>query len=446
MNTAIKFLLTIVFVSVFTFVASPVEAQPGRGPTAVAVGKVAEVEPGSLDETFVGSLQPMRTSTVGSAVDGRVISMKVDRGDPVSADPAFPASPDSFVGQPVMQLRTGTLEIEIGGAEILLKLAQQALDELKVSLPQEIELSQAKTAEAEARLQYSKDAFERSKRLGGSGGAISEGELELTRSQYLADQQAARAAKIDLDRLLATRDLRLLQLSLRIESGKQELERLNDLKAKYTIRAPFEGLVTEKLTEVGEWVTKGQPVVEIVQLNPIEMVINAPQKYVRRIQEALELADNEYPMTAEIEIDGFNQPFTGVVKRIISKADLRSRTFPVRIELKNPKRKAGYQLQPGMLGRACLKLPQPKMLMVSKDALVLGGTRATVFKVEKQGEQTVAIGVPVDKGASLGEWIEVKGELSPDDQVVVFGNERLRSGQPIRISRTIEDLPKSPAN
>ena len=446
MNTSIKFLLTIVFVSVFTFVTSDVRAQPGRGPTAVAVGNVAEVQPGSLDETFVGSLQPMRASTVGSAVDGRVISMEVDRGDPVTADPAVPTSPDSFVGQPVMQLRTGTLEIEIGSAEILLKLAQQALDELKVSLPQEIELSQAKTAEAEARLQYSKDAFERSKRLGGSAGAISEGELELTRSQYLADQQAARAAKIDLDRLQSTRDLRLLQLSLRIESGKQELERLNDLKAKYTIRAPFEGLVTEKLTEVGEWVTKGQPVVEIVQLNPIEMVINAPQKYVRRIQEALESASEENPMTAEIEVDGFNQPFTGVVKRIISKADLRSRTFPVRIELKNPERKAGYQLQPGMLGRACLKLPQPKMLMVSKDALVLGGTRATVFKVEKQGEQTVAIGVPVDKGASLGQWIEVKGELTPDDQVVVFGNERLRSGQPIRISRIIEDLPKSPAN
>ncbi len=444
MDAARKILTAIVFVAVFTFPLCDVLAQPGRGPTAVAVGQVAEVLQGESTEIFVGSLQPMRTSTVGSAVDGRVISIEVDRGDPVFADPLLSESPDTFVGQPMMQLRTGTLEIEIGSAEILLKLAEQALDELRVTLPQEIELANAKAAEAEAKLQYSKDAYERSKRLGGAEGAISEGELELTRSQYLADQEAARAAKIDLDRLKSTRELRLLQLSLRIESGKQELARLNDLKAKYTIRAPFEGLVTEKLTEVGEWVTKGQAIVEVVQLNPIEMVINAPQKYVRRIQESLESAGKENPMTAEIEIDGYDKPLQGVVKRIISKADLRSRTFPVRIEIQNPELSMGYQLQPGMLGRASLKFAQPKMLMVSKDALVLGGSKATVFKVTNQGDQTVATGVPVTTGVSLQDWVEVKGELTRDDRVVVFGNERLRNGQPIRVTRTFEEVPKSP--
>lgn len=432
----------LVFVSVLTLALNAVHAQPGRGPAAVAVGNVAEVRRAGL-ETFVGSLQPMRTSTVGSAVDGRVISIGVDRGDPVTADEPSTQTPGVFVGQPVMQLRTGTLDIEIGAAEILLKLAQQAYDELKVSLPQEIELAQAKVAEAEARLQYSKDAFERSKRLGGSGGAISEGELELSRSQYLADQEAARGAKIDFDRLKSTRDLRLLQLSLRLEAGNQELTRLHDLKAKYTIRAPFEGLVTEKFTEVGEWVTQGQAIVEIVQLNPIEMVINTPQEHINRLQQSLGAASDEQPLIATIRIDGFEKPLEGVVKRIVAKADLRSRTFPVRIEIDNPTLGTGYALQPGMLGRASLLIGSEKdMLMVKKDALVLGGNNTRIFKVVKQEEETVAVGVPVTIGISWGEWIEVTGDLSANDRVVLLGNERLRSGQAIKVTRTIDELPK----
>jgi RND family efflux transporter MFP subunit len=430
------------FVIVLTFTFADLSAQPGRGPAAVAVGKVAQVRRAGL-ETFVGSLQPMRRSTVGSAVDGRVISMEVERGDPVTADPNRTNNSETFVGQPVMQLRTGTLEIEIGSAEILLKLAQQAFDELTVSLPREIELANAKAAEAQARLQYSKDAFDRAARLGGSSGAISEGELELSRSQYLADQEAARGATIDLERLKSTRDLRLLQLTLRIESGKQELERLHDLKAKYTIRAPFEGLVTEKLTEVGEWVTQGQAVVEIVQLNPIEMIINTPQEHIGRIQQSLGAASEAHPLIANIEIDGYDHPLEGTVKRIIAKADLRSRTFPVRIEIQNPPLGSGYALQPGMLGRASLMIGvEQDMTMVKKDALVLGGAQTMIFKVAKQGEETVALGVPVKMGASLGEWIQVIGDITVEDQVVLLGNERLRSGQAIKISRVIDETPE----
>ncbi|MFK7766020.1 MAG: efflux RND transporter periplasmic adaptor subunit [Mariniblastus sp.] len=435
----------LVFASFLTLaiITATAQAQPGRGPASVAVGKVAKIQRAGA-ESFVGTLQPLRKSTVGTAVDGRVLSISVEPGDPVRA--TNESTSERFIGQPLLQLRTGTLEIEIGAAEIQLKLSQQAMDELGVSLPREIELASARAAEANARLSYSKNNYNRARKLRGASGAISQGELEQAKSQYLADQEAARATTIDFDKLKSTRELRVLQTQLVVEASKQELARLNDLKSKYTIRAPFEGLVTQKLTDVGEWVTKGQAIVEVVQLNPIEMIINAPQEQLNALQNSLGSATDEKPLTAEIKIDGYDKPLQGIVKRIVPQGDLRSRTFPVRIEIENPMVGSSYLLQPGMLGRASLEIGKVRdRVLVKKDAIVLGGGSPVVFKTipptSADADMTVT-GIPVTIGDSFGSWIQVTGDLSPGDQVVVLGNERLRPNQAVKISRVDEDVPE----
>ncbi len=423
-------------------------AQRNSGPASVAVGKVGSLKRAAA-QSFVGTLQSVRQSTIGTAVEGRVLSINVEPGDPVSAvkdSSASETKPKNFVGQTLVQLQTGTLEIEIGASEIQLKLSQQAVDELSVSLPQEIKLAAANSAEAEARLSFSKNNYTRSQRLRGASGAISQGELEQAKSQYLADQQSARAAQIDYERIKSTRELRVLQTQLNVQASKQELARLNDLKSKYTIRAPFEGIVTQKLTDVGEWVTKGQAVVEIVQLNPIQMIVNAPQSRLNDLQQSLGNATKDKPLTVDIQIDGYDKPLKGIVKRIVPQADLRSRTFPVRIEIQNPMVGSSYALQPGMLGRASLKMGKVvERLVVKKDAIVLGVGSPKVFKVippsTANGDASV-IGVDIKTGDSYGDWIEVTGDLTTKDEVVILGNERLKPNQSIKVSKVIEDSPE----
>lgn len=409
--------------------SNAVAAQASSEAATVAVGRVAEVRLAD-SQSFVGTLQPLRKSTLGSAVDGRVVSIDLMPGDSVSAD------------QSVAQLRTGTLEIELRTAEIALKTSRQSLQEMETSLPKEMELARANVRETKARLQYSKTEYDRSQRLRGSSGAISQGELELSRSLYLADQEAASSARIEFEKLTLTKDVRLMQSQLSVEAAQQEVKRLLDLKQKYTIRAPFEGVITEKLTEVGEWITQGQPIAEVLQLNPIVLVVNAPQEQLQAIQNSMILATEEKPLLATIQVEGVASPIEGVVKSIVSQADLRSRTFPVRIEIENQGVGSGYVLQPGMLGRATLLVgPKTDMLMVKKDALVLGGRVPRVFKILSQNGTDTAVEVQVKTGAALDEWIQVTGELSTTDRVVLLGNERLRDGQEVRVARTIEDLP-----
>jgi multidrug efflux pump subunit AcrA (membrane-fusion protein) len=70
------------------------------------------------------------------------------------------------------------------------------------------------------------------------------------------------------------------------------------------------------------------------------------------------------------------------------------------------------------------------VLVVPKDALVLGGPSPVVFVIDPETKESKAKArpVPVQLGIATESWIEVKGELKPGQQVVVEGNERLRPG------------------
>ena len=230
-------------------------AQPGKGgPSPVVSGRAVKIRRAGT-ESFVGTLRPIRQTVVGSAVDGRVIKVHIAEGDPVTAesknsslsnelslDPGQGDSLDNddqnFRGQALVQLRTGTLDIEIESAEIQEKLARQILSELEISIPKNIESAKALLAGAKAKLVYSKANFDRSQNLSTRAGAISELELEQARSLFQADQQAVLAAEADYQRILTTREILLAQARTRADSSAQEVKRLQDLRLKYTIRAP----------------------------------------------------------------------------------------------------------------------------------------------------------------------------------------------------------------
>lgn len=410
-----------------------VAAQPPSEEAIVVCGRVISTSQ-TNQQSFVGSVEPIRRSVVGSAVDGRVLDLLFDLGDPVSGE----TSEQGFVGQPLVQLRTTTLDIEVETARLLTLQSQHELDELKESLPRTMALAAANLARAEAQLKYSKSSFERLQKMSGNVAAVSEVELEEALSKFNSDQESVNAAKADHEKLLLTKDLLIMKAENRLATAKQETARLKDLRIKYTIRAPFDGFVTQKSTEVGAWVTRGDALFEVVQLDPIELVVKVPQKFIGDVQRSL--ATSKEPVLANLVFDSVRQTLTGTVTRVVPQADLQTRNFPVRIRVDNPKIGDSYLLNPGMLGRASLSIGEPvKMMMVKKDALVLGGRTPRVYKVTGNGDSRQVISVDVTTGESIGNWIQVTGNLSDSDLVVVEGNERLRPGQKIKISEVRDD-------
>ena len=381
----------------------------------------------TASETFIGTVVPARRTVVGSGADGRVRQLLVNDGEEVRKS------------EPVARLRSKTLQIELAAARAQLDVREQGLAELEHgSLPQEIAQAKARVLDARAVMEYSRSQYRRMKALFESG-TISKGELDEATSSWLAAEQGHLGAQAAYDLAVqGPRPERIARARALVRSQQEEIRRIEDLLGKHTIRAPFDGYVVKKHTEVGAWIRRGDPVVDVVELDPVEIEISIPETYISYLEvgtiQPIQLEALDGKILEELE-----QPLLGTVVRIVPQADLRSRTFPVKLRVDNPRQGSSHLLKAGMLARVLLAVGKAHpSLLVPKNALVLGGRTPLVFvlKTDAEANEITAHPVEVEIGVADGSLIQVSGELREGDRVVVEGNERLRPGTPVRIVRT----------
>ena len=377
-------------------------------------------------ETFIGTVVPARRTVVGSGVDGRILHFLVNEGDPVRKD------------QPVARLSTITLEIELAAARAHLELRRQALAELEHgSLSLEIEQAKARLLDTKAVMEYSNAQYKRMKALFESG-TVSQQELDATTSAWLAAEQNHLGAQAAYDLAVeGPRPERIAQARALVRAQEEEIRRLQDLLWKHNLRAPFDGYVVKKYTEVGAWIRKGDPLVEVVELDPVEIDISVPDSLIAYLEVGAVQPVEVEALPARI-LQELDKPLQGKLVRIVPQADLRSRTFPVKLRLRNPRHGNSHLLKAGMLARVLLAVGEPRLsLLVPKNALVLGGRTSIVFVVQTDPESKQATASPVEVqiGVAEGSWIQVTGLLQEGEQVVVEGNERLRPGAAVRVLR-----------
>jgi HlyD family secretion protein len=429
-----------------------VTARAQFGPAVVKVAPVEQTTVSSL-QSFSATVMPGKKAIIGSAVEGRVMEYLVEEGDFVKS------------GQPLAQLRTGTIEIELAGAEAELSLRKAELTELKNgSRPDEIAEAEARMNTAKTRADFAKSRLRRQSTL-----------LErkaIPQDDYDDAVTAAAAAEHQLREVEAhfrlvsegPRKEKIAQKEAEVKQQEEAVNHIRDRMEKFTVRAYFDGYVTEELTEVGHWIKSGEAVVEVCRLDEIEIRVMVLEDYVPYLKKGTAV-----PITVAA-MPG--QTFKGDLKTVVPQADVRSRTFPVVIRAANVITADGPQLKAGMLAQVTLPVGQPHQgLVVPKDAVVLGGPEPLVFVVvpasaeskpgapagkpdaakpdasgktaaaapggdKPKGDKpkTVAMPVPVKLGMAEGGRIEVKGDLKPGMQVVVQGNERLRPGAEVVVS------------
>jgi len=388
-------------------------AQPP--PATVNVAPVQE-DTIKASQTFVGTVMPLRTSSVGSAVDGRIIEFNVRAGREVKE------------GQVLAQVLTGTIEIELAGAKADLKLRQEELAELQAgSRPEEKDQAKAQLLAAKAAMDYAASKYERTRKAFAQGRAATEDELQEAQSLSagLAQKYQESLANYKLV-MLGPRQEKIAQAQAQVLIQQEAVRLLEDRLAKYTIRAPFDGYVVREHTQKGQWIKSGELVAEVIELAQVEIEVQVPEDAVAYVEQATPT------VTVDAVADRKLPP--AEVSRVVPRADLRSRTFPVMVRLDNPRQGDGYLLKAGMLAKVHLPVAgQRKALLVPKDALVLGGRTPKVFVVDKKGDVATARAVPVEIGLSREDLIEVTGPLQAGEQVVTKGNERLLPGQVVNV-------------
>lgn len=201
---------------------------------------------------------------------------------------------------------------------------------------------------------------------------------------------------------------------------------LEDELARHALKAPFDGVVSRKRTELGAWVRPGDGVLELVETAALRVEFALPQ-----IQYAMVRPGTP----ALLRFDAVpGEPIVASVSRLIPVGHEAARSFRVRIELPNPE----HVYAPGMSVDVMLATADDNIASVATvpvDALVRSADGGTVvWTVQGEGDSLRATPVPVQPGRAVGERVELRGsELPAGTRVVVHGNERLRPGQALRI-------------
>lgn len=401
-------------------------ASAQRGPAVVELLPIAERDVASTQATL-GTIMPTRRAVIGSAVDGRVVEFLVREGDRVETD------------QPLASLLTATISLERDAAEAELRLRQQELLELQNgSQALEIEQAKARVEASRVAAEYLEKDTRRLSQLGANS-AISASEVEDSHSRWLEAQQrlieAQAAYQLAVD---GPRPEKIAQAESRVAMQSAIVERLGDQIAKHTMYSRFAGYVTVEHTEVGQWLPRGEPVAEIIALDEVDVLAKVIEAHIPFIH----VGDKA---TVEVPALG-GRKLNGTVAAIIPEADERSRTFPVKVRIANEFNEAGEPLlKAGMLARADLATGNKKtVLMVPKDALVLGGPATLIWTIDAASIQPAtaapntasdmleanAQAIPVQTGIEQDDWIEVRGDIAAGTQVVVRGNERIPPARP----------------
>jgi RND family efflux transporter MFP subunit len=386
-------------------------AQP---PAAVVVAKVVQRE-FREGHSFVGSIIPARTSDVGSAVDGRVTEYPLFLGKRVKD------------GEPLAQLLTSQLDIEIKAAEAELVARQATLAEVQQARSEDIQRAEAMLGAKKAVYDYANAKLNRMKKLAGTN-ALTEDQMEEAASMAIQAYQTYNDGVYALDTAKrgAREEIKAFTRA-KVAAQEQEVERLKDQLKKHTIRAPFNGYVVAEHTEAGQWVARGGMVAKVIDLDQVDLEIAVLESYIPNIT---------LDADATVEITSMaDRRFVGKVREINPLGDQRTRNFTVRIRLEN---NIGADeipiLKAGMFARATLSVGKPtQSFFVPKDAVVLGDAQGPKIYVvgpsPMDPKAQAAMPVYVQIGAADRGMFEVKGNIQAGSLVVVQGNERLSPGQ-----------------
>lgn len=176
------------------------------------------------------------------------------------------------------------------------------------------------------------------------------------------------------------------------------------------VTAPFDGVVTRKLADVGDLAMPGKPLLEMEAPTALRFEADLPEAILNRVKLGAKL-----PVRV-------GRVLEGTVSEISPVADPVSRTFLVKLDLP-----VVEGVRTGQFGRVSVPVAETKLLVVPQAAVLKRGQMELVF-VEREGHAALRL---VKTGQVLGEQVEVLSGLDEGEQVIVGNISHLVDGQPV---------------
>lgn len=379
--------------------AEPVESErDSRDGVPVDVRVVVPVREDLARRVVLSAnVRALETTTVYSKVSGYLSGIEVDIGDRVSR------------GQLIAKLEVPELRDQLREAEA----ARDAAQADRAGAAAELE-----GAQADAELQ--EKTYERLR-------AVREEEPD-GMPQQMVDE--ARAAYRRSQAAVKAVESRLNLLESAVRRAQATMRRLQTLIAYAEIRAPLNGVVTERFVDPGALLQAAtssktvQRIVTVASMDRVRLLVDVPESEVPFVQAG---------DPAVLTVDAMpGREFVGEVTRFALALDPATRTMRTEIELENP----GWLLRPGMYGQVALSLEiSPNAITVPAEALRVDGDRSFVYCLAGGFVQRVDVEAAIRDGVKA----EVTSGLEGHEQVVVSARGPIADG--IQVN-AVEVLPK----
>jgi RND family efflux transporter MFP subunit len=202
------------------------------------------------------------------------------------------------------------------------------------------------------------------------------------------------------------------QAEVDLEQAMLDLERT-------TVRAPFAGTVADREVDAGQFVSQGDPLLTVVDLDPIKVEVQVLEAEVGY------LADGRSASVVFAAYPG--ETFTGRVVSINPRVDPETRTARVTLHLPNP----DHRIKPGMYARVSLDAQSyPDRILVPRSALLERDRRPMLFVYDGDDSEGRAEWRYVCPGLESDSIVEMmspcdEGEVAPGEIVLVDGHHYL---------------------
>ena len=346
------------------------DAKPSEPVTEVTVSRVV-AEKLNTTVRLPAQLMPYEVVDVSAKVTGFVKWIKVDRGSRVKA------------GELIAQLEAPEL------------IAQRAEAQAK------LQSAESQLAASQAKLNSDRSTYEKLKAAAVTPGVVAKNDLIVAEEAVQADSAQLKAAGDN------------------VGAAKQSLQSTTEIEGYLQVRAPFDGVVTERDVHPGALVGPAggpaamTPMVKIQTVNRDRLVVPVPEYDTAGIPEGT---------TVRFTVPSFpGRIFQAPIARISDVVDIKTRTMPVELDVKDPR----GQLSPGIFCEVEWPVRRTyPTLFVPSSAITTDLERTFVIRVLDSRVEWV----DVKTGMTTGNLTEVFGNLRAGDTVLARGTAEIRPG------------------
>ena len=351
--------------------------------------QVAQVQSRSIDRFLrvTGSLAADEQADVAAETGGRVIGTPVERGTRVSAGTVL-------IRISATEADASLREADANAAQLEARLgltAGQPFDPVKVP----------DVLNAKAALDWAEADFNRIKSLLDQK-VVSQAEYDQRLTQVQASRQQYQAA------------LNGAQQSFRsLQAARARVDMARKSSADTAVRAPFAGIVAERLVNTGDYVTRGMKIATLVRIDPVRVELTVPEQYLSLVKagQPVRLTVDAYPGVV----------FQATVRFVSPSLKTNQRALTVEAIAPN----GDNRLKPGLFVTALLQQPAPAPAMLvpaSAVETVAGTSRVYVLTGDKVEERIVTI------GEKVGDLVELATGIKAGEQVASNPRGKLTDG------------------